>query len=299
MSMSPVSVVIPTFNRRLELGVAIRRVLDCRPPPAEIIVHVDVGDMNTEPWLRGEFPAVKVLQSADRMGPGGGRNKLIAAASSEIVASFDDDSYPMDDDYFARLSEVFNRRPDASVVASQIIHRGEPVPDATPVVRSSVLFVGCGVAYRQRDFLDCGGYVPLAMAYGMEEVDLAIRLVCRDKNLYFTPWLRVFHDTDLSHHGSTAITAASIANLALLAYLRYPVRYWPYGCVQVIHRVLWLVRARRLRGILAGLFAIPAHIWCHRRFRDTVSSSGLAEFLRARWSPAPFEPLGVDSKTSV
>jgi GT2 family glycosyltransferase len=292
--MLPVSVVIPTYRRRLKLGVAISKILNCRPAPVEIIVHVDAGDVETEPWLRAEFPAVRVLQSTDRMGPGGGRNKLVEAARSEIVASFDDDSYPLDTDYFARLSEVFSRRPDAAVVASQIVHRGEPVPDAAAAVGPSVLFVGCGVAYRRHVFLECGGYVPLAMAYGIEEVDLAIRLACRRRNIYFSPWLRVFHDTDLSHHGSAAITAASIANLALLAYLRYPISYWPYGSMQVINRVLWLMRARRLRGIAAGLCGIPAHIWRHRRFRETVSSSGLAAFLRARHSQTPFEPLGVD-----
>jgi GT2 family glycosyltransferase len=293
-AMSPVSVVIPTYRRCRELGVAIRKIIDCRPPPSEIIVHVDAGDVETEPWLRREFPTVQVLQSAHRVGPGGGRNTLVGAALSDIVASFDDDSYPLDPDYFARLSEVFSRRPDAAVVASQIVHRGEPAPNAAATVGASTLFVGCGVAYRRRDFLECGGYVPLAVAYGMEEVDLAIRLTSRGKHIYFSPWLRVFHDMDFSRHRNASITAASIANLALLTYLRYPVRYWPYGFMQVVNRVCWLLTVRRFPGIVTGLLRIPAHIWSHRRYRETVSSSGLAAFLRARRTPTLLEPLGND-----
>src|SRR5256885_4776766 len=125
MCVSPVSVVIPTYRRHLQLGDTIRKIADCRPFPAEIIVHIDAGDSETEPWLRTAFPSVRVLSSKNRMGPGGGRNKLVAAARHDIVASFDDDSYPMDSDYFARLCEVFARRPDAAVVASQIAHRSE------------------------------------------------------------------------------------------------------------------------------------------------------------------------------
>lgn len=135
----------------------------------ETIIHVDAGDLETEPWLRAEFPAVRVLQSSDRIGPGGGRNKLVEATCSEIIASLDGDSYPLDADYFARLSEVFSRRPDAAIVVTQIVHRGEPVPDAAAAVGPSVLFVGCAVVYRRHVFLECGSYVPLAMAYGMGE----------------------------------------------------------------------------------------------------------------------------------
>jgi GT2 family glycosyltransferase len=293
--MSPISVVIPTYGRHLQLGAAIKRMLECTPPPAEIIVHIDAGDFVTEAWLRSAFPGVRVLRSDNRMGPGGGRNKLVAAACHDIVASFDDDSYPLDRDYFARLCEVFSRRPDAAVVASQITHRGEPVPDAKAAICPAVQFVGCGVAYRRTDFLECEGYLPIAIAYGMEEVDLGIRLTSRSKNIYFTPWLRVFHDTDLSHHASADITAASIANLALLTYLRYPPRYWPYGGMQVLNRVLWLVKTGRLQGIVLGLLAIPGHLWRHKELRDPVSPAQLSAFLLARRSSVPSEPLALDA----
>src|SRR5258708_1132484 len=54
--MSQISVVIPTYKRHLQLCAAIKRILDCRPPPAEIIVHIDGGDSETEPCLRAAFP---------------------------------------------------------------------------------------------------------------------------------------------------------------------------------------------------------------------------------------------------
>ena len=52
------------------------------------------------------------------------------------------------------------------------------------------------------DFLNSEGYVPLVVAYGMEEVDLCMRLTNKGKKIYFSPWLRIFHDTELAHHAS-------------------------------------------------------------------------------------------------
>ena len=54
--------------------------------------------------------------------------------------------------------------------------------------------------YRRSAFLEAGGYVPLPVAYGMEEVDLALRLHSRGGKILTTPWLRVFHNTDLKRH---------------------------------------------------------------------------------------------------
>jgi GT2 family glycosyltransferase len=281
-----------TAYRRTEQTLAtLRKIMECRPPPAEILVHVDGNQTECAAAIRREFPSVQVVVSESNVGPGGGRNKLVAAASNDIVASFDDDSYPVDSDYFARVCEVFLRRPDAAVVASQITERGNPIPAALSLIRPEVHFGGGGVAYRRNDFLDSGGHVPLAIAYGMEEVDLCIRLTNQGKKIYFSPWLRVFHDSDLSHHASAAVTAASVQNLALLVYLRYPLRYWPYGALQVLNRIAWLIRARRFQGLVPGVLGILVHVWRYRMFRAPVSPRALSRFLRARRQPAPLKSL--------
>ena len=288
-----ISVVIPTYGRFGQLAGTLRRLMACDPPPDEILVHVDFGDAETEAGLRRDFGSVRVLTSERRMGPGGGRNKLVAAASHDIVASFDDDSYPLDGDYFARLRGVFDARPDAAVIASRIVDRGQPLPEARAEIGPTVHFVGCGVAYRREAYVASGGYVPLPVAYGMEEVDLGLRLVDAGKPIYVTNWLRVLHDTDLAHHASARVTSGSIANIALLAFLRYPPSYWPYGFLQLANRIVWLVGAGRFAGIVSGVARIPGHLWRHRALRRPVTRIGLARFLRMRRSPVPLEPLGV------
>ena len=87
--------------------VTLEKYMTCCPRPDEIIVHVDFGGDDCRAAVVHAFPEIRLLSSNTPVGPGGARNKLIAAARNEIVASFDDDSCPIDVDYFARLRQLF------------------------------------------------------------------------------------------------------------------------------------------------------------------------------------------------
>jgi hypothetical protein len=121
----------------------------------------------------------------------------------------------------------------------------------------------------------------------MEEVDLALRLHARGGRILTTSWLRVFHNTDLNRHADPRVTASSIANLALLAYLRYPVTLWIVGMGQCANRLLWLLRHGRRRGIVRGVTMIPAHLWANHRYRFPVSNSVVRSYLALRRNPVP------------
>jgi glycosyltransferase involved in cell wall biosynthesis len=85
-----ISVIIPTYNRPNKLLEAIAKISACDPCPDEIIVHIDGGDNITEQAIRdSQFQDVIILKSSTQVGPGGGRNRAIALAKNEIVASFD------------------------------------------------------------------------------------------------------------------------------------------------------------------------------------------------------------------
>jgi GT2 family glycosyltransferase len=282
-AVQPKVTAIVTAWKRVEQTLAtIAHIRACDPAPDEILVHVDAGGEGCASAIRKAFPDIAVLESASSVGPGGGRNKLAGAARNEFVASFDDDSYPIDADYFARAVSLFQRFPEAALIAASIYHRHETQAPAARAAALTASFTGCGVVYRRGAFLAGGGYVPLPIAYAMEEEDLALRLLDQGKVMLYSPWLRVFHDTDLSHHGNPRITAGQIANTALLAFLRYPPRYWPYGAAQVLNRALWSVRNGRSAGVLSGLGQIPGHLWRHRSLRRAVSAATLRGKLRSR-----------------
>ena len=277
---------IVTAYERIDQTLATLRVLQsCVPKPDEILVHVDANQVECEKAIRTAFPDVRVLISSDQIGPGGGRNKLVHAAQLEYVASFDDDSYPIDSDYFARARKIFAKFPEASLICAALYHTGESIGLDDQSAQWTADFSGGACVFRRSAFLEAGGYVPLPVAYGMEEVDLAIRLHARGRRILTTPWLRVFHNTDLKRHGDPRVTAGSIANLALLAYLRYPVSLWGIGAGQCANRLLWLLRHGRRRGIWKGLTMIPAHLRANHQYRSPLSNQAVRSYLALRRAP--------------
>jgi len=280
-----ISAIVTAYERIEQTLATLRVIQSCTPPPDEVLVHVDANRRDCEQAIRKAFPGVRVLLSEEQVGPGGGRNKLVDAAKFEFVASFDDDSYPIDSDYFARAAKLFEQFPEAAVICAALYHVGEAIGLDERSAQWTADFSGGACIYRRQAFLDAGGYVPLPVAYGMEEVDLAIRLHSRGGRILTTRWLRVFHNTNLERHADPRVTASSIANLALLAYLRYPVTLWVVGMGQCANRLLWLLRHGRHRGILKGLTMIPSHLRANHRYRLPVSKDALRSYLTLRRSP--------------
>jgi GT2 family glycosyltransferase len=284
-----ISAIVTAYDRVEQTLATLRVIRSCVPAPDEILVHVDANQIACDNAIRDAFPSVRILRSEERVGPGGGRNKLVEAAQCEFIASFDDDSYPIDSDYFARALQVFEKFSEASLLCAALYHAGESIGLDERSAHWTADFSGCACIYRRQAFLDAGGYVPLPVAYGMEEVDLAIRLHSQGGKILTTPWLRVFHNTDLKRHGDPHVTAGSIANLALLAYLRYPVSLWGIGAGQCANRLLWLLKHGRRRGIVKGVTMIPAHVWANHRYRLPVSSKVVRSYLALRRAPVPAE----------
>jgi GT2 family glycosyltransferase len=268
---SEITAIIPTWRRSAGLRQALEKILICVPTPAEVVVHIDAGDTETGPMLEREFSHEVIwFQSETRQGPGGGRNLLLHRARYPVVASFDDDSWPLDTDYFSLARKLMTENPQAGVLTGRVTLRGE-----TPAARSEAVwpvasFEGGACVYRREAFLKTHGFIPLRHAYGMEEVDVALQLMDDGWAILRASSLRVFHDSGLRHHGSPQINAAQITNTALLAYLRYPVRYWLLGAAQVLNRVRYAICAGRRQGVVAGLLAIPMALRGHRQFRKPV-----------------------------
>jgi GT2 family glycosyltransferase len=280
-----ISAIVTAYERIDQTLQTLRIIQSCVPAPDEVLVHVDANQVQCEKAIREAFPDVRILSSAEQVGPGGGRNKLMNAARFEFVASFDDDSYPIDSDYFARAPKLFERFPEADVVCAAVYHIGESIGLDEQCAQWTADFLGGACVYRRSVLLEAGGYVPLPVAYGMEEVDLALRVHSRGGKILTSHWLRVFHNNDLQHHADPRVTASSIANLALLAYLRYPVSLWGIGAGQCANRLLWLLRHGRRRGILRGLTMIPAHLRANHRYRLPVSNKAVRSYLALRRSP--------------
>lgn len=287
VSTVPITAIV-TAHERLEQTLSTLDIIhSCAPNPAETLVHVDGRNDVLISSIQTQFPSVRLIVSEAAVGPGGGRNKLIQAATNEFVASFDDDSYPLDGDYFGTALQLFEKFPNAAIICAALFHRGEKIRVAEQSAEWSADFSGGAAIYRRKPFLETGGYVPLPIAYGMEEADLALRLHALGGNILQTKSLRVFHDTDLNRHANPEITASSIANLALLTYLRYPRSLWFVGALQCTKRIFWLLENGRWRGIWSGVFMIPGHLKAHRAYKRRLSNDNVKSYLSLRRSAMP------------
>jgi GT2 family glycosyltransferase len=290
--LAPVSVMLPTWRRSESALATLDKLKSLTPPPAEILVHVDGGDTVSASRIAAVHEDVTVLTSSQRIGPGGGRNRMLEIASQPFIASFDDDSYPIDADFLNRAVAVMNAYPQAAIVGSTIFHRGETVTDAATNISMTNTFVGCGVLYRKALLPPDGApYVPLPVAYTMEENDLALRLLDAGHDIMVSPWLRVFHDTSLTHHDSPEITGATLRNLALHAFLRYPAHSTAYAIAQVLNRLKWSLTHGRTAGLLTGLASIPGCLWKHRHLRRPVRSETMRRARALRAGPSATQPI--------
>lgn len=285
--MNTITATVTAYNRVDQTLATISQLKRCNPGPAEILVHVDANQVACASAVRAAFPEIEVIVSPDSVGPGGGRNKLVMAARGSLVASFDDDSYPIDTDYFKRVAALMKAFPTASVLCANVFHVNEQVPSAEMTAHWVSDFSGGACIFRRQGFIEAGGYVPIPIAYGMEEVDLAIRLHAQGEKILHCAWLRVFHDTTLDRHADPKVTAASIANIALLTYLRYPRCLWIIGAIQCLKRIRWLLWNGRRLGIAAGLRSTPGIILRYRHYRQRVRASAIKSYLRLRRNSVP------------
>lgn len=285
---APVAVIIPTYNRGTAVISVVGRVLACNPQPAEIWVHIDQSDGLLERQLIERFPGVHILSSANRLGPGGGRHRCLLACGAPYAVSLDDDSFPLDPDFFAIVDRLFSENPGAAILGAQVQHRGEPVNSRTDALRRIPNFVGCGHAVRLTAYRQVRGYLPVPASYEIEEADLSLQLFRVGWAIYESGELRVFHDTDLVHHQSAEVTSAGITNVALNAFLHYPLLALGWAAVQVFGKVLYCVRMGRFSGILTGIWRIPGACWRNRRFRRPVSWRTLVAYLTFRRSDSAF-----------
>lgn len=284
-TIAPVTVGIPTWARGERVLGTLERVFACDPVPAEVLVHVDAGNGTLERTLASRFPVVRVLSTERRVGPGGGRHRCILAARQPIFASFDDDSWPVDGDFFAETVRLFERHSDAALLAASIIHPWDQVPVRSDASEPAVEFTGCGWAVRRADYRRCPGFVDRPLAYGIEEADLGLQFFARHLNVIRSRNLRVYHDTHLAHHRRPAQTAAAIQNVALLAWLRYPAILCPRASLQIANMVIDQLRRGRWRGIAAGLLGIPMLLWRWRAARGPLSAAAVRGYLARRKRP--------------
>lgn len=277
----PVTAIVPACRRQDKLLETLRRIQNCHPAPAQILVHVDGGDSVIVEAIRTFDPGIQILVSNKLLGPGGSRNRLIGAAEHELVANFDDDSFPANPGYFARVMDLAEHFPDAAMF-SAASHAKEWL---NLKFQQIAVPSGCGCVFRRRWFQRTQGFVPLPIAYNMEEVDIGLQLHALGGMIVHDPLLRVTHDNVLMREVDARTNAHVLANTALFTYLRYPAWLWPVGAWSVFNRLVLLLCWGWTAGIPEGLWMMPDHLRKHKQYRREINSPSILSWLLLRRWP--------------
>jgi glycosyltransferase involved in cell wall biosynthesis len=125
-----VSIIVPTHDRRDNLRLCVRALLNLQYPHYEVIVVDNAPSTNATAELiqqtYGDVPQLRYIRE-DRAGPSWARNAGIAAASSEIIA-FTDDDVEVDPNWLTELVGAFELVENVGCVTGQV----QPLELETP-----------------------------------------------------------------------------------------------------------------------------------------------------------------------
>jgi GT2 family glycosyltransferase len=263
------AISIATHNRLPELRRTLGIVAELKPPPDELLVCADGCDDGTAGYVREKFPDAKVIEHAEPMGSIRSRIELMRAASSHIVVSLDDDSYPMDFDFIARVRELFNSLPHMAVASFP--QRTDEFPEtltAHDFGRGRYVgnYVNAAAAFRRGVYMELEGWPP-EFEHAYDESDYTLQCLAAGYAVYYEPGIVIRHHfTSLkrneirTHHRHARNEQWSMWRrcpfpgvLALSAYralsqFRYARKR---GAAWVLREPAWWVMA--LRGLPAAL----------------------------------------------
>jgi GT2 family glycosyltransferase len=259
-----VAVVVITHQRRDELLLALRRLLDLPERPHVVVVDNGSTDGTAEA-VRERFPAVELIASPENLGAVG-RNVGVARLDTPYVAFCDDDTW-WEPGSLRAAADVLDAHPGLAVVTGRI--QVEPAGTDDPIVaelRDSPVrgaawlpgpalgsFLAGASVLRREAFLEVGGFSARLWLGGEEEL-MAGDLAAAGWELCYLPVLTVHHQASRTRDPHRR-RRDGIRNTLWTTWLRRPVRP---ALRRTAHLLRTVPRDRvTARALLAAVAGIP------------------------------------------
>lgn len=111
------SIIIPTYNRRHQIGKAIESVIAQSHVDIEIIIVDDGSSDGTTEWLSTAYPdsRIRLLNNFRKKGPAGARNTGLLEAKGDYIAFLDSDDQFLDQ-HLSGCQIAFTRHPKVGLI---------------------------------------------------------------------------------------------------------------------------------------------------------------------------------------
>lgn len=307
------SIIIPNYNGLRFLATCLD-ALRAQTYPAgqtEIILVDDASTDTSVPFVRENYPAVRIMQLARNSGLAVACNVGAAVAQGELLVMLNNDT-EAEPGWLAALVETAQANPDAGAIASKMLlfdrrdtlhnagdlmgtdgiprNRGVWERDTGQYDQQPEIFGGCGggVMYRRVAWAEAGGFDERLFMY-LEDVDLAWRLQLLGWRAVFAPAARLYHHLSATGGGGLAsfyvgrntiwVIAKDMPGPLIRRHLGRIVAAQARITRDALQAWRGAAARARLRGQLAGLAGLPRVL----RWRKEVQAgrrTSLAEISR-------------------
>ena len=190
-----VSVMITTLNRVEDLLKTLHFLKSLNPLPDEVMVTADGCSDATAERVAKEFPDVRLFLNQVGLGSVASRNRMMQAASGDLVLAIDDDSHPEQLNCLEILSGIFVAQPRLAIASFP--QRTDEYPktleqvDFGPemAVRS---FANSSACLRVSAYRSLPGFEPMFF-HMYEEPDYALQCVAAGWEVRYFPQITIRH----------------------------------------------------------------------------------------------------------
>jgi len=270
-----VTIVFLVYNRRDELRISLRQMLEASDYPSELVDVIVVDNASADgsaEMVRQEFPQVQLIRREVNCGVSGW-NDGFAVARGELVLALDDDCYLPPDGL--RRAVLGAREHGAHLVSFGVVSSVKPDHRFDRQYRTGLLsFWGCAVLMRREVLQRLEGYDPDIFVWA-NELELMLR----------------FFDAGFRHLHAPEIVAV---------HMKDPGRGWPHSLTTRAYRInaehFAYVAAKQLRprDALATLLALLVNSFRDSYRGDRRAAHGVRRslwgFLRGARRRAPVAP---------
>ena len=251
-------VIVTTRNRCEDLRRTCLRLCSLRPQAREVVICADGCRDGTVEVIRNEFPHFILLENEVSRGSVASRDRLLRAATADIVVCLDDDSYPLADDFLSKLGVVFENHPEAAVISFPEMRDAgvfsHPLKtDRTPGHYVSA-YANCAAAMRRSLYLQFQGF-PGFFSHMYEEPDYALQCYAAGYAVWFEPSLIIRHHQSAAGRSQIKRHHQNARNELWSVFMRCP---WPWLPLVSLFRISTQFRYASSEGVR---WAVREPVW--------------------------------------